>query len=177
MSEYNEFQMNPVVGPLEQEPERYAVQTGTFYPKAAGFWIRFWAYAIDLIIISAVSGIFIKPIFRVANIPVTSPPFLLFTPFKITMLIILLLYFLLMTKYLQQTIGKMIMGIKVIPQTGEKLTWDKLIFREVVGRFISKMLLVPYLLVLFMPKKQALHDVFADTAVVHENVFDQESSS
>ena len=55
------------------------------------------------------------------------------------------------------------MGIKVIPKDGEKLTWATVIFSEGIGRFISKMLLIPYLLVVFMPKKEALHDLFADT--------------
>ena len=36
------------------------------------------------------------------------------------------------------------------------------------------MLLIPYLLVVFMPKKEALHDLFADTVVVHENAYEKE---
>ena len=48
------------------------------------------------------------------------------------------------------------------------------IFREVIGRFISKMLVIPYLLVIFMPKKEALHDLFADTYVVHEHAYEKE---
>lgn len=175
MSEHNEFQENPVVGPpgIEQAPEQNNVVPENFRPKLAGFWTRFWAYTIDLIVLYAISGIFIKPIFRAFDIAVSNPWFLLFTPFKITMLILLLLYFTLMTRYFQQTVGKMIMGIKVVPQIGGKLTWQTLIFREVIGRFISKLLILPYLLVAFMPKKEALHDIFADTYVVHENTYDK----
>ena len=55
------------------------------------------------------------------------------------------------------------MGIKVVAKDGGKLTWGTVIFREVIGSFISKMLFIPYLLVIFMPKKEALHDLFADT--------------
>lgn len=150
------------------------VQTERFRAKYAGFWTRFWAYAIDLLVLSAISGIIVKPIFRVADFAITKPSFLLFSPYKMTALLILLLYFTIMTKYLQQTVGKMIMGIKVIPKNGEKLTWATVIFREGIGRFISKMLLIPYLLVVFMPKKEALHDLFADTVVVHENAYEKE---
>ena len=57
------------------------------------------------------------------------------------------------------------MGIKVVPKDGGKLTWGTVLFREVIGRFISKLLVIPYLLVVFMPKKEALHDLFADTYV------------
>ena len=79
-----------------------------------------------------------------------------------------------MTKYFQQTVGKMVLGIKVVSQQGDKLTWGALIFREVIGRFISKMLVLPYLLVVFMPRKEALHDIFAETYVVHEDTYEKE---
>ena len=81
-----------------------------------------------------------------------------------------------MTKYFQQTVGKMIMGIKVISQQEEQLTWNTIIFREVIGRFISKTLLIPYLFVVFMPKKESLHDLFADTYVVHERTYEKENN-
>lgn len=148
-----------------------------FQPKVAGFWVRFWAYLIDLIVLSSISGLIIKPIFRVLSIPVTNPVFLFFTPYKVTLLIMTLLYFLFMTKFLQQTVGKMILGIKVVGKGNEKVTWGTLVFREVIGRFISKLLVFPYVLVAFMPKKEALHDLFADTYVVHENIYEKNHSS
>lgn len=173
MAEHNEHQMNFVDEPSEKK-ER--LLTEQFQPKLAGFWTRFWAYTIDLIVLSAIAGIIIKPIFRVLDIPIANPSFLLFTPYKVTMLIILLLYFTLMTKFLQQTVGKMILGIKVVAKTENKLSWGTLIFREVIGRFISKTLMIPYLLVVFMPKKEALHDIFADTYVVHEDTYEKKES-
>ena len=36
------------------------------------------------------------------------------------------------------------------------------------------MLVIPYLLVLFMPRKEALHDLFADTVVEHEHTYEKE---
>lgn len=176
MSEYDKLETNPVVSSrkLEIAPEQDKnVSEEVYRPKLAGFWTRFWAYTIDLIVLYAVSGIFIKPVFRVANLEISNPWFLFFTPYKITILVLLLLYFILMTKYFQQTVGKMIMGIKVVPQKGVQLTWSDLIFREVIGRFISKLLVLPYILVAFMPNKEALHDIFADTYVIHENAFDK----
>lgn len=172
MTEFHEIQNNSMRNPTE---DRYptAERVEHFRPKLAGFWIRFWAYSIDLIVLYAVAGILVKPSFRIMSIPITNPPFLFFTPYKITMLIVLFLYFILMTNCFQQTIGKMILGIKVIPKADGKLTWGTLFFREVVGRFISKTLLIPYLLVAFMPKKEALHDLFADTYVVHESAFER----
>lgn len=155
-------------------PEYDIIRTEQYRPKFAGFWTRFWAYVIDLLMVSAISGIFIKPIFRVFDTPISNPAFLLFSPYKITVLILFLIYFAVMTKMFNQTVGKMILGIKVVQKDSEKLTWGTVIFREVIGRFISKLLTIPYLLVVFMPKKEALHDLFADTFVVHEHSFEKE---
>lgn len=176
--------MTEQMGPQEERVEETVVTRPVataepvriehFRAKYAGFWTRFWAYTIDLLVLSALSGILVKPIFRAAGIEITNPSFLLFSPYKVAALLLLLLYFILMTKYLQQTVGKMIMGIKVIPKDGEKLTWSMVIFREGFGRFISKMLLIPYLLVVFMPRKEALHDLFADTIVIYEHAYEKE---
>lgn len=155
-------------------PEYEIIRTERFVPKFAGFWTRFWAYVIDLLIVSSISGIFIKPIFRVLDIKISNPSFLLFSPYKVILLILFLGYFALMTKIAGQTVGKMILGIKVVRQDGGKLTWGTILFREVIGRFISKLLTLPYLLVIFMPKKEALHDLFADTYVIHEQSFERE---
>ncbi|MGG0644760.1 RDD family protein [Sporosarcina gallistercoris] len=144
-----------------------------FMKKPAGFWIRFWAYLIDIIIVGAVSGLLVKPIFRVIDFPIKDPIFLLYSPYKLIMLALFLAYFLLMTKFFSQTAGKMIMGIRVVKKSGEPLGWGTLIFREVVGRYISKTLLIPYLLVIFMPRKESLHDLFADTEVVHEQIYEK----
>ena len=57
----------------------------------------------------------------------------------------------------------------------QQLTWSTIIFREVIGRFISKLLVIPYLLVAFTPKKEALHDIFADTYVIHEDAYRKKS--
>lgn len=176
MSEQSEFETNPVVeAPLNEiVPEKeIAVKSNEYHPKLAGFWTRFWAYTIDIIVLYAVSGIFIKPIFRAFDIPIENPSFLFFTTYKATILIVLLLYFALMTKYLQQTVGKIIMGIKVVSRSDSQLTWNTIIFREMIGRFISKLLVIPYLLVAFTPKKEALHDIFADTYVIHEDAYEK----
>ncbi|MCM3637139.1 RDD family protein [Sporosarcina luteola] len=155
-------------------PAYEIVQTERFIPKFAGFWTRFWAYVIDLLVVSSISGIFIKPIFRVLDFKISNPSFLLFSPYKVALLILFLAYFALMTKITGQTVGKMILGIKVVTKDGGKLTWGTVLFREVVSRFISKLLTIPYLFVVFMPKKEALHDLFADTYVIHEQAFERE---
>ncbi|WP_078545087.1 RDD family protein [Litchfieldia alkalitelluris] len=132
----------------------------------AGFWMRFWAYLADLIIIGSVNRIIIYPVFRLLDIPVTESN--MFAPVSILTALTFFAYFVLMTKFFQQTLGKMIFGLKVVSLTGEKLSWSTILFRELVGRYISKLIYVGYLIVAFLPKKQGIHDLFADTTVVYE---------
>ena len=133
--------------------------------RYAGFWMRFWAYLLDLIVVGSIERLLIKPIFRLLEIPLAE--FNMFAPISIASAIIFYLYFVLMTKYFNQTLGKMVFGIKVIDLKSEKLSWSTILFREWIGRFISATVVVGYIIVAFLPKKQGLHDLFTDTSVIH----------
>src|SRR5690606_40751242 len=56
------------------------------------------------------------------------------TPYGVATGIVFYLYFILLTKFFGQTLGKMVFGLKVIPIEGDKLTWGTIIFREGIGR-------------------------------------------
>ena len=132
----------------------------------AGFWMRFWAYIADLIVIGSINRILINPILRFLDIPLSDSS--MFAVSSIATAFTFYLYFVLMTKFFKQTLGKMIFGLKVIEISNKHLTWSTVIFRELIGKFISKFLFIGFVLVAFFPKKQGLHDIFADTTVVHE---------
>jgi uncharacterized RDD family membrane protein YckC len=131
----------------------------------AGFWMRFWAYLIDLIVIGSLKWLFIHPTFRLFDIPIDND---MFSLYWFSTGIVFFSYFIFMTKFFGQTIGKMIFGLKVISLKSDKLTWDTVLFREFIGRYISSTVNVLYLFVAFLPKKQGIHDIFSDTTVVHE---------
>ncbi|MDN8814719.1 RDD family protein, partial [Staphylococcus aureus] len=77
------------------------------------------------------------------------------------------LYFVLLTKFFKQTIGKMICNIRVERIDRQSLTWADVLFREWIGRIISGVLFnLPYLVVLFTNKHKGIHDIFADTVVI-----------
>jgi len=135
----------------------------------AGFWIRFWAYLVDLIVIGSVNRIIIYPLFGLMGL--NNSGSFMFSPVTIATTIIFFTYFVFMTKYLKQTLGKMIFGIKVVSLKGDKLNWGTILFRELIGRYISKTIWIAYIVVAFTPKKQGLHDIFADTQVIHEKLF------
>ena len=133
--------------------------------RYAGFWMRFWAYLLDLIVVGSIERLIINPIFRAIEIPLME--FNMFAPISIASAIIFYLYFVLMTKYFNQTIGKMVFGIKVIDLKNDKLSWGTILFREWIGRFISATVVIGYIIVAFLPKKQGLHDLFTETSVIH----------
>lgn len=136
----------------------------------AGFWIRFWAYLIDLIVVTSVNGIIIYPVLKLIGVDDSNS--FIFSPITILTAITFFLYFVLMTKFLQQTLGKMILGLKVTGLNGEPLTWGTVLFREFIGRYISKTFGgLLYIVCAFTPKKQGIHDLFADTKVVYEKLY------
>lgn len=163
------FQSNEIEPPNEKE-HLASSQTGyTIFSNArfAGFWMRFWAYLLDLIVIGSIDRILINPIFRATGLDLHSGDF--FAPITIATAITFYGYFVLMTKFFGQTLGKMVFGLRVIDLHGEKLSWKSVLFREWIGRFISTFIFILYVVVAFLPKKQGIHDLFADTAVVHDH--------
>lgn len=137
------------------------------YYRVAGFWIRALAFMIDLGVVACLNGI----IFHTLGIDQTEYA----SVYKIININNLFLgitgaaYFIIMTRYFQQTLGKMITGIKVIQAGGQPLGWTTVIFRELVARSLSQMLglYLGYIFCWFNRDKQCLHDLLSDTWVVH----------
>lgn len=136
--------------------------------KYAGFWMRFWAYLLDLIIIGSLNRLLINPVFRALDLDLNALS--IFSPVSIATAVIFYAYFVLMTKFFGQTLGKMAFGLKVIDLKGNKLSWGTILFREWIGRFISTTVWITYAIVAFLPKKQGIHDLFSDTTVIHEKI-------
>jgi uncharacterized RDD family membrane protein YckC len=134
--------------------------------RYAGFWMRLWAYLLDLIVIASINRILVKPVFRLLDISLVETN--LFAPISIITAITFYLYFVLMTKFYGQTLGKMVFGLKVVGIKEEHLSWKTILFREWIGRFISSTIIIGYVITAFLSKKQGLHDIFADTTVIHE---------
>jgi uncharacterized RDD family membrane protein YckC len=134
-------------------------------PRYAGFWMRFWAYLLDLVVIGSINRILIYPAFRALDISLSESD--MFSATSIATAVVFYLYFVLMTKFFSQTLGKMVFGIKVVTLEERPLTWMTVLFREFIGRYISKLFFIGYLIVAFLPKKQGIHDLLSDTTVIH----------
>ena len=123
----------------------------------AGFFIRLFAFTTDVILIGALSHLFL---FFLSESLVKT----------VLSLMIYLLYFILMTKFTNgQTLGKMIFGIRVIAINEEKLSWTTILVREGFGRYLQKVLWIMYSLTIFTRYKQHVVDLLTDTSVVTEN--------
>lgn len=152
------------------EKERHvtpqSTETISYERKPAGFWVRFWAYLLDVSVVWGITSILLKPVFGILGIETSGAEW--YAPYAILSAILFYSYFVFMTKFFRQTLGKMVMGIQVVSLKQEKLTWGTLLFREWIGRFLSVTILPLYWLVGFTPLKQGVHDFIADTTVIHE---------
>ncbi|TDM04538.1 RDD family protein [Macrococcus carouselicus] len=136
----------------------------------AGFGSRLVAYLVDGIVIGSLKNILLNPLANLFNWDL-SQYFLapIFSIGNMATALIYFLYFILMTWFFRATLGKMLMGLKVVSTTGAKLTFLQVLTREWFGRYISGFLWsLLYLVVLFNPKKQGIHDMLSDTVVIHE---------
>jgi len=151
----------------------------------AGFWLRFVAVIIDGIIIGAVQFVAIMPILGIMGIGMADD-IQNFDPSnqaeamsmvgsimalagisQVIFLAVQTLYYAFMesSKY-QASIGKMVLGLKVTDVSGNKIDFMKALIRNLSKIISSMILLIGYLMAAFTEKKQALHDMIANTLVV-----------
>lgn len=79
-------------------------------------------------------------------------------------------YFVLLTYFTGSTLGKKVMRLRVEKEDGSALGPVDAIYRETVGRFLSGILCLGYLMALADRKKRAFHDYLCDTRVVYDEV-------
>lgn len=169
-----ESNLDTTTAVIPQQPDNDVTAPSADLPpqtyRVAGFWVRFWAFIIDLIVITGLNaflwnswlpasgqaGQLVKEVININSL------FLGITGAA---------YFILMTYYYQQTLGKMIFGIKVVQADGQPLSWTTVVFRELVGRSLSQLLglYLGYIVCWFNSEKRCAHDYLSDTWVVHEN--------
>lgn len=85
-------------------------------------------------------------------------------------------YYVVFTAVYGATPGKMALGLKVVRTDGQPVDWLTAFMREVVGKTLSTLpLLLGYLWAFFHPKRQAWHDLIADTLVVRTGQEEKQS--
>ncbi|SFH98570.1 Uncharacterized membrane protein YckC, RDD family [Tindallia magadiensis] len=131
---------------------------------------RLTAYVLDMIVVSGIGVI----LGAISGGMVWRIPF--FAMQLMTIGVAGAVYFSLFTKIWGQTLGKMVMGIRVIQKNGEPLDWKTVLLREVAGRTISQFfgVHIGYLWAVISKKNQGWHDLLVDTYVVVDPLIEKQ---
>jgi len=118
----------------------------------AGFWIRFVAIVIDVVILTVASAVAAVGTFGAAAAVSFVGPWL----YEALML----------SSEWQATVGKRVMSIVVTGVDGSRISFGRATGRH-FAKYISAFLLcIGFIMAAFTEKKQALHDMIAETLVV-----------
>ncbi len=134
------------------------------YNGHAGFGIRFVAHLIDGLILSLGLGIITFATGMNFNSDIME---IVYSPGSLLAFLLTMAYFVYFeTSDKQATIGKSVMGLKVIKQDGTKLTTGDAVVRY-LGKILSAFIfMIGFIMVIFDDQKRALHDRIANTFVV-----------
>ena len=137
----------------------------------AGFFPRLAAYLIDIFVIGIIL-LFIQ--IPVAIVEMSFPELFIFKPFifrftvfDIFYFIIQLVYFSCFTAFTGTTIGKRLFNLVVVDEEGNKISFFKALFRESIGKYLSGILCLGYLMIFIDKQNRALHDFICDTSVIY----------
>ena len=149
----------------------------------AGFWKRFVAAVIDSILLSiaysAISAVFgVSTIFPVLGLIAGGDAMLAGAVASFVVIVMMLLFFSLVLSWLyfaimesshfQATLGKMALGIVVLNSSGARISFLQASGRY-FGKFLSTIILYAgFIMAAFTKRKQALHDILADTYVINK---------
>ena len=141
-----------------------ATPPGTTTEGYGGFWLRVVAYIIDGIILSIAAGV----LGFVTGSSIQTADFANFDyTTHVGSLVIGWLYFSLMESSARgATVGKMAVGLRVVTEQGQRLS-----FANATGRYFAKfisaiLLFIGFIMVAFTDRKRGLHDMIASTLVV-----------
>ncbi len=138
----------------------------------AGFSVRAMAYIIDLIIVLIIQGI-ISLILLIVNIFTNGilyePLLFKYSASNIILYLASAVYFIFTTYSSGATLGKSLMKIKVVNIEDKPLNFVDILYRETIGRYLSSIFCVGYLMVACSKDNAALHDKLCKTRVIYTN--------
>jgi uncharacterized RDD family membrane protein YckC len=134
----------------------------------AGFWVRLCAFAIDSAILQLIF-LLLTPLHVHFGVISEVTPQTTATELAPTLLFafwLMFFYDAIFVKNFSGTLGKIALGLAVVRQNGESMTWNCAFSRAFVGFFSSSLFGIGCLLAAFDTEKRALHDFIVDTRVL-----------
>jgi len=132
-----------------------------------GFWVRVFAYLLDLIVLLIIS-IPLAVVFGVSVVDTSNGAMnFSYSMNDAASLVLIVAYFVGFEGSAKQaTPGKMAMGLVVTNQRGGRISYLRALGRF-AGKYLSAfILLIGFIMVAFTERKQGLHDMLAQTLVV-----------
>ena len=134
--------------------------------RPAGFWIRAVASLIDWLFLAAVMGLVRAVVASSVELSDGSPAVAAAVTNAFS-LYFWAAYYVVLHGATGQTLGKMVMGVRVVSLDGSEISYG-VAFVRWVGYFLSTLtLLLGYLMAGARADKRALHDLVAGTRVVY----------
>lgn len=137
----------------------------------AGFLPRLIAFAIDNLLIAIVLS-FVKIPLGIATLIngasiLTKPVLFEFSTLDIIFYLLGVLYFVVATYNTGTTFGKWLLKLKVVSSNNTKPSFLDLVYRETIGRYLSSIIFIGYIIIPFDSEKRGLHDHLCNTRVVY----------
>jgi len=150
---------------LDAEIDRGPVKEKTFgitdLRKFAGFWIRVGAVAID-------NAVLVIPCLMLSSLIKATAPDGMETiyDFSFNVLAVWVYHAAFVSSAWQGTIGKMVLGLKVVDYSGNRITFGRATARYFSQALSALILGIGFMMVGWTNKRQGLHDFIAETRVV-----------
>ena len=142
-------------------------------PKYAGFWKRFVAFIVDILILmffcAGVIQIFtpiMRTLLEIAGTNSQDIVVIIFLTIVLQNFVVIFLYYtVFVSSGLQGTLGKYVLGLKITDDNGGKISFFRAMVRFFVSVFSLVLFLIGCLMVLWTKNKQTLHDKVVGTYV------------
>lgn len=140
---------------------------------AAGFGVRAAAYIIDRVIVLLPLLLFVRlpawlSAFSTGGTFTAKDFFFHYSALDILCYLLSSAYFVLLTYCSGSTLGKKAMRLRVENQDGEPMRFVDVLYRETVGRFLSRILYIGYIMILVDRQNRSFHDWLCDSRVVYD---------
>jgi uncharacterized RDD family membrane protein YckC len=141
----------------------------------ASIWQRFGAYFIDGVVGNILGNIITIPIRIMTQVPNfdTTAEIMTEDTQQISLMVVFISLLVSVTLVAVipafwdgKTIGKAVLGIKVVCDDGSPVTLNMMLLREFIGKMMSSFLMLGYLVAFGDPEKRTWHDRIASTRVV-----------